>query len=197
MAGGKPLIGLDMFHYAPIQSDDANGTTYGTSVHVPNITTANINFNSSIETFFADDGPREVYSQIGQVEVTINVADLSPQVYAFLIGANYQNGFVDYTTNATAPDVAIGFRAQKSNGEYRYIWLMKGKFAVPNADHQTKQDGVEFQTQEITFRGVARLSDDKVFRRVDSDDENLPAGVDKTTLLNDWFQDPNYVPQVI
>ncbi|SNR95462.1 phage major tail protein, phi13 family [Anaerovirgula multivorans] len=193
-----PVIGLDMFHYTHVLTDSASApTTYDDAVHVPNVTAANINFNGEVATFFADNGPAVVYSQIGEVEVEISIADLPPEDYAFLIGANYEDGLVDLDTSASAPDVAIGFRAQKANGAYRYMYLYKGKFSVPNAEHETKADTVNFQPQTITFKGVQRASDSKVFRRIDSDDTNLPSGVTATTLLTDFFADPDYTPVVI
>lgn len=191
------IIGLDQFHYAIVEGDEVGGTTYASSVHVPNITQANTNFNSSVETFFADDGPAVVYSQIGEVEVEINIADLPPEDYAKLIGGEYENGMVQYNVSASAPDVALAFRAQKSNGKYRYMWLLKGKFSVPNMEARTKEASVNFQPQTINFKGAARASDRNVFKRIDSDDANLPAGVDDTSLLNDFFEDPNYVPTEI
>lgn len=186
MAGGTPLIGLSQFHYVGLLQDNLLGANYDTSVPVPNITTANINFNGQLNTFFADDGPREVFGQIGEIEVTINVADLSPDDYAYLIGASHTGGIVEYKTSASSPYVAIGFKAQKANGEYRYIWVMKGKFTVPNASHQTKEASVNFQPQEIVFKGAARIYDDLAFRRIDSDDTTLPAGVDTS-----WFTNPD------
>lgn len=192
-----PVIGLDFFHYTPIIADDSAATTYGEAVRVPNVTQCNINTNASVETFFADDGPAVVYSQIGKIEVTINVADLEPKDYAFLIGATHENGVVEYDTTASAPDVAISFRAQKANGKYRYMTVLKGKFSVPNANHETKADTVNFQPQEIMFKGVQRLSDKKVFRRIDSDDPSLPTGVTDETLVVDFFEDPDYTPVAI
>ena len=190
-------IGLDNFYYTPITTDTATDTTYGTAVRIMNITEATMNPNSTIETFFADDGPAEVFSQIGEIELSISVGELPPKDYAFLLGATYANGVVEYETTATAPDVAVSFRSQKSNGEYKYLCVYKGKFSVPEENFQTKADGVNFQPQTIMFKGVQRKSDGKVYRTIDSDDATLPSGVTKTTLLTDFFASPDYAPVVI
>ena len=47
------------------------------------------------------------------------------------------------------------------------------------------------------FKGVQRLSDGKVFRRIDSNDTSLPSRVTATTLLTDFFDDPDFVPVAI
>ena len=45
--------------------------------------------------------------------------------------------------------VAIGFRAKKSNGKYRYFWLYKVKFGIPATNLTTKGESIEFSTPTI------------------------------------------------
>ena len=45
--------------------------------------------------------------------------------------------------------VAVGFRARKANGAYRYFWLYKVKFAVPATNLATKGDSITFSTPTI------------------------------------------------
>lgn len=184
----RPLVGLDMFYYAILTGDDSSGTTYDAPVRVENVVSLTVNPNAQIQSFYADDAPREVFSQIGEVDVSIMTADLPPEDYAALIGASYDSGtgVVDYDTSAAAPEVAVGFRALKSNGDYRYVWLLKGKFGVPNMDHQTKEGSVNFQSQTINGKFMARTYDDMVYRRVDGDDTNAMAG-----LPSSWFVAPD------
>lgn len=190
-----PLIGVDNFHVARVLTDTSTETTYDAPKRIINITQVNINFNSSLSTFFADNGPAVVHSQMGDIEVTINVGDLTPAEYALFTGATRTSqGVVELNTEANPPEMAVGFRAMKSNREQRYIWLMKGKFSVPNSNHQTNESSTSFQQQELNYRGLARISDGLVMRRVDSGDTDLPAGVTNEVLLAGWFSSPQYVP---
>ena len=45
--------------------------------------------------------------------------------------------------------VAIGFRAKKSNGMYRYFWLYRVKFGIPSTSLATKGDSITFSTPTI------------------------------------------------
>jgi len=45
--------------------------------------------------------------------------------------------------------VAIGFRAKKANGKYRYFWLYRVKFGIPATNLQTKGDSITFSTPTI------------------------------------------------
>ena len=45
--------------------------------------------------------------------------------------------------------VAIGFRAKKANGKYKYYWLYKVKFGIPATNLATKGDSITFSTPTI------------------------------------------------
>jgi len=45
--------------------------------------------------------------------------------------------------------VAIGFRAKKANGKYRYYWIYRVKFGIPSDSLATKGDSITFQTPKI------------------------------------------------
>ena len=45
--------------------------------------------------------------------------------------------------------VAIGFRAKKSNGKYKYYWLYRVKFGIPATNLATKGDSITFSTPTI------------------------------------------------
>ena len=54
-----------------------------------------------------------------------------------------------YAGNDVPPWVAIGFRTLKSNGNYRYVWLYKGRFSDPEDNNETKADSINFQSDTI------------------------------------------------
>ena len=45
--------------------------------------------------------------------------------------------------------MAIGFRAKKSNGKYRYFWLYRVKFGISSTSLATKGDSITFSTPTI------------------------------------------------
>ena len=183
MSGNRGVrIGLRDVHYALVTSDSAAGTVYEEPVRIVGAITANINPNPSQETLFADDGPMEVASTLGDIDVELNVADIPNSVRAILLGHTYEDGLLIKKAEDTAPWVALGFRALKSNGEYKYVWLVKGKFAPSAEDFNTKGDTVEFQTPTINGSFAKRDSDDAYEINGDTDDTTF------TEIMADgWF----------
>lgn len=171
-------IGLRDVYYALLTTDDyATGVQYGTPVRIAGAITANINPNPSLETLFADDGPMEVAATLGNIELELNLANIPTAVRAALLGHTISDGKLVKKSTDTAPWVALGFRALKSNGNYKYVWLVKGKFSPSAEDHATRGDTVEFQTPTINGSFVKRDFDDVYEINGDTDDVAFTSGM--------------------
>jgi phi13 family phage major tail protein len=180
-------IGLRDVYYALLTEDPVNGAaTYEEPVRIAGAISANINPNTSSATLFADDGPFDAATTLGEISLELNMADLDMQTQSILLGHTYEGGILKKKGSDVPPWVAIGFRTLKSNGKYRYYWLNKGKFAVPQDDLATKADSVEFKTPTITGSFVKRDSDDEWERVGDEDDEAFT-----TEIKDKWFKNPN------
>ena len=60
-----------------------------------------------------------------------------------------ENRVLISTSEDGADPVAIGFRAKKANGKYRYFWLYRVKFGIPATNLTTKGESIEFSTPSI------------------------------------------------
>lgn len=170
-------IGIDNLVWCPLQEDSSAKLTYkqesgADQIYLlPGVMSLNINPNTSIETAYYDDGPGEVASTLGNVEVTLNKSSLGPKEQALLLGASYVKLAANHATAAgllsgvadTPPWGALGYRTLKSDGTYRYVWLLKGKFTIPTSNNETKGESINFQSDEITgrFVGVNHVFDIK------------------------------------
>lgn len=145
-------IGCDNLVYA-IQTKEDTATTapvYDTPKPAPGVMSISINPNASQETLFADDGPMETATTLGKIEVEIKKNELTTENKADLLGHTIDGaGGLVYGDSDVPPFVAIGFRSLKSNGNYRCVWLYKGKFTDPEDQNETKGDGINFQADTI------------------------------------------------
>lgn len=146
-------IGCDNLVYALMTTEDTKDAapTYGTIKSAPGVMSVNINPNPSQETLFADDGPMETATTLGNIAVEIQKNALTTQNKADLLGHQIDTkGALVYGASDVPPYVAVGFRSLKSNGKYRYVWLYKGKFVDPEDQNETKGDSINFQADTIT-----------------------------------------------
>ena len=82
--------------------------------------------------------------------LSLGVDDIGKQTAAALTGVTIdQNGVVISASEDGGSPVAIGFRARKANGKYRYFWLYRVKFGIPSVNLATKGDSITFSTPTI------------------------------------------------
>jgi len=195
------MIGVDRLFLAEITSDAGDGaaTVYGTPFLVPGVTQIAITRNSANVNMYADDGAYESVQQNGDLDVACSLAGLTGEKRADVIGADYNSstGVVDDDNIGTPKQYALGYRKQKVTGAYRYKWFMKGSFTKPDSTSDTKGATITPQPMQYMYRALNRASDQKMERTLDSDDANIPTGLDNDALNNattGWFSDPDYVP---
>lgn len=155
----KVLIGLDQFYYALLNSDTTAGISYQTPVLLKGALTVSYNPNSEVSTLFADDGPYDTAEAIGEIELEVGIADISQEDYAAIMGHTITGGVLNELASDQPVDVAFGFRAKRSNSGYSYFWFLKGKFAKPSMDHETKGDSIAWQTPTMMGKFVSRVYD--------------------------------------
>ena len=143
-------IGLDKLYYAPITEDENGEETYGTPVQLAKAISAELSVELAEATLYADDGASEVVKEFKSGTLSLGVDDIGPSVASDLSGVTIDknNVIIASSEDVTAP-VAIGFRAKKSNGKYKYFWLYRVKFGIPASSLATKGDSITFSTPTI------------------------------------------------
>lgn len=143
-------IGMDSLFYAKITEDTNGNETYGTPQILAKAMTAELSVELAEATLYADDTLSETVKEFKNGTITLGIDDIGPTVAGDLIGAVVDsNNVIVSSEEDVAPPVAIGFRAKRSNGKYRYFWLYRVKFGIPSTSVQTKGDSITFSTPSI------------------------------------------------
>lgn len=143
-------IGLDRLYYAKITENENGEEIYDTPVPLAKAITAELSVELAEATLYADDGAAEVVKEFQSGTLTLGVADIGVDAAEVLTGATLDDNkvLISASEDGGAP-VAIGFRAKKANGKYRYFWLYRVKFGIPATNLQTKGDSITFSTPTI------------------------------------------------
>lgn len=143
-------IGLDKLFYAKITEDKDGNETYAAPVQLAKAMTADLSVELAEATLYADDGAAEIVKEFKSGTLSLGVDDLGGAVASDLTGSTIDNnGVVISTAEDGGTPVAVGFRAKKSNGKYRYFWLYRIKFGIPATALATKGDSITFNTPTI------------------------------------------------
>lgn len=143
-------IGLDKLYYSKITEDEKGEETYAAPVPLAKAIKADLSVDLAEAVLYADDGASEVVKEFKSGKLALGVDDIGASAAQDLTGATIDdNGVLISAGEDGGTPVAIGFRAKKSNGKYRYFWLYRTKFGVPATNLQTKGDNITFQTPTI------------------------------------------------
>ena len=180
-------IGLDKLFYSKITEDEDGNETYATPASLAKAMTAELSVELAEATLYADDGAAEVVKEFQSGTLTLGVDDIGAAAASDLTGA-----VIDQDGGAP---VAIGFRAKKANGKYRYFWLYKVKFGIPATNLTTKGESIEFSTPTIEGTVMRRNKVDGQGKHPwKAEVTEGDAGVSALTITN-WYQEvyePSY-----
>ncbi len=183
-------IGLDSLFYSKITEDQNGVETYGPPKVLAKAMTAELSVELIEAILYADDGVSEVVKEFKSGALTLGIDDIGSLVAQDLTGCKIDsnNVVVSRSEDGGSP-VAIGFRAKKANGKYRYFWIYRVIFSVPPTSLATKGDSITFSSPVI---------EGTVFRRNKLDAENKhpwKAEVTEgdngvaTSIITGWFNE--------
>lgn len=182
-------IGLDKLYYAKITEDEQGNESYGDPVILAKAISAELSIELAEAILYADDSAAYVVKDFKSGTLSLGVDDIGIKSAQDLTGAIVDdNGVLVSLSESDGTPVAIGFRALKPDGKYRYFWLYRVKFGIPNTNLATKGDSITFQTPTISGTVMRR-------NRTDAQDkhpwkvevtEGLPGT--RPSTIADWFE---------
>lgn len=186
----KSTIGLDKLYYAKVTKDDASDYTAETPAWLAPSATLQVATANNVATQYADDGAFDTSNSEGESTLTITVTNIPLSVAATLLGRTFNStkGMLIDGSSAQAPDMALSFRAMKSNGKYRYVQYLKGSFTMNDEDYETKGASVNPKTVTLVYTAVHTIfkfttatGKTESVKRVVVDEDETGA------VVSDWF----------
>jgi phi13 family phage major tail protein len=113
-----------------------------------------------MDTQYADNQPFDVMTSEGPTNLSVNVTGIPIAILDELLGKVFDVASgreYDAGGGATPPEIALGWRSLKSNGKYKYVWYLKGRFSPPKEEAATKTDKAEPKPQELLFTAIKTI----------------------------------------
>jgi phi13 family phage major tail protein len=181
-------IGLDKLYYAKITEDTSGNETYGTPIPLAKAMKADLSVELAEATLYADDSAAEIVKEFKNGTLSLGIDDIGVTAAEDLTGATLDdNNVVISGSEDGGSPVAVGFRAKKANGNYRYFWLYRVVFGIPATNLSTKGDSITFSTPTIEGTVLRRNKLDDNGKHpwkseVNEDDVSVPASV-----ITGWY----------
>lgn len=182
-------IGLDKLFYSKITENENGEETYATPVPLAKAMTAELSIELAEATLYADDGASEIVKEFQSGTLTLGIDDIGTAVAEDLTGAKIDNNKVLISAGEDGGSpVAVGFRAKKSNGNYRYFWLYRVKFGIPATNLTTKGESIEFSTPSIEGTVTRRNKPDTQGKHPWKAEVNEDDTAVNSTTISNWYK---------
>jgi len=161
----RSSTGVDEFYYGEI--DEATNVLAADAniERVQYLQTINIEMPQEIVRAYGDNKTAEMATSSGDITVTSGFHKIPLEDKERLLGWEKVDGIYSVGSNDISPYVAVVFARTYENGDKEYVGLPKGLFTRPNVEGNTKEDSVEFSSEEIEAqfmdRKVEGFTDDK------------------------------------
>ena len=155
-------IGLKNVVIAPLTSDTEEGHTYGDLQLMAGAIEASITpENADPDIQYADDVEFDVLYPDPELAFKTKMADIPLTIQEMIFGNRIDdNGVLIRSASDKPPYFAVGFKSEKSDGSYRYVWLYKVRAKPVTENYQTKEGtSITRQTGEIEWTAIKRTHD--------------------------------------
>jgi len=177
-------IGVENLTLAKMLTDIVGGaTTYDTPVAITKkLMKVGVKNKGSMEPQYADDSTVDLYTEPGDIDLSIDLTDLTVDEQALIMGQTMAAGVRTPAPSDVRPYFCVSWKSKKRNGNYKYYKILKVMFSEPDEEFETKEDKAKPQTDKISGLGIQRLSDGLRKRIADADSTTYIAGTGSS-----WF----------
>ena len=170
----KSKIGLKNMVVAPIVKDTEEELEYGPLQLVAGSIEASISpENADADVQYADDVEWDALYPDPEITFNTTLVDLPLVLQSEILGHKLDDNGVLVKSDADKPGYyAVGFKSEKSDHTYRYVWLYKVRAKPITENFGTKEGStINRQTQEVEWTAVKRIHDGK-YQAVADEGEN-------------------------
>lgn len=155
--------GVDNLVAAEITVDDnetggsgSHGYVTGTVFQIAGVAEISKSTETSSESKYYDNVPAIVINSEGSDEITITCSVPDLATYAKLVGKTIDSATGAMIDGEREPKYyALGYRFKLTDGTYRYVWRLKGSFAIPDETSATEDDSTDTNNMELTYTGIS------------------------------------------
>ena len=183
-------IGLKNVVIAPLTADTETSHTYGDLQLVAGAIEASITPNNTDPQIqYADDIEFDVLWPDPDLTFRLQMADLPLAIQEMILSNNIdKNGVLVKSADDEPGYFAVGFKSEKANGKYRFVWLYKVRAKPVTQNFGTKQGNtINRQNSEVEFTAIKRTHLG-YFQAVADEDENGFTASDGETFLSSVYE---------
>ena len=147
--------GVDSLYIAEVTSDTETEYKAETPIHLSPVAEVGKSTEASSEAHYYDNVPMMTIDSEGPDVISITMAPPELAKLSKIIGKSF-----DETTGMLVDGerqnkyFAVLYRTKGTDGKYRYVARLKGKFNIPEESNATENDGTDTTNTAVQFTGI-------------------------------------------
>ena len=189
-------VGLKNVVIAPLTSDTETEHTYGELQLMAGAIEASITpENADPDVQYADDIEFDTLYPDPELTFSTSMADIPLSIQEQIFGNQIDdNGVLVRTASDRPPYFAVGFKSEKSDGTYRFVWLYKVRAKPMTETYKTKEgQTITRQNGSVEWTAIKRTSDGR-YQAVADEGENGFDATKAATFLQSVYE-PTFTPE--
>jgi len=178
-------VGLKNVVIAPLVTDTDAEHTYGDLQLLAGAIEASITpENADPDIQYADDVEFDTLYPDPELSFKTKMADIPLAIQEMIFGNQIDDNGVLVRTASDKPGYfAVGFKSEKADGSYRYVWLYKVR-AKPTTENYATKEGTTItrQTGEVEWTAIKRTHDGRYQAVADEGQNGFTAEKGKSFL---------------
>ena len=188
-------VGLKNVVIAPLTADTETEHTYGELQLMAGAIEASITpENADPDVQYADDIEFDTLYPDPELTFSTSMADIPLSIQEQIFGNQIDdNGVLVRTASDRPPYFAVGFKSEKSDGTYRFVWLYKVRAKPMTENYKTKEgQTITRQNGSVEWTAIKRTHDGR-YQAVADEDENGFDASKAATFLQSVYE-PTFTP---
>ena len=185
--------GCDYLSIAEITKDETGTDNYttGSVTRLCEVAQIGKTTEQSSKVLFYDNKAQDTLDGVGADTITLIVPALVLSALAKITGADIDQttgAYIDRGNSNQKKYYALGYRIKLTDGTYRYVWKLKGRFSnTPDETADTESNDLNTNNQTVQFTAVDTVhefTDGKSARSVYCDERDNLANLSPTAWFN-------------
>ena len=188
-------VGLKNVVIAPLTEDTDTSHTYGELQLVAGAIEATITpDNTDPDIQYADDIEFDVLYPDPELTFSTSMADVPLTIQEMIFGNQIDdNGVLVRTASDRPPYFAVGFKSEKSDGAFRYVWLYKVRAKPMTESYKTKEGKtITRQNGSVEWTAIKRTHDGR-YQAVADEGQNGFTSEKAAAFLSSVYE-PSFTP---
>ncbi len=186
-------VGLKNMVLAPLTEDTEETLTYGDIQLIAGAIEASITpENADPDIQYADDIEFDTLYADPELAFKTQMADIPLVIQEMIFGNRIDdNGVLIRSAADKPPYFSVGFKSEKSNHKFRYVWLFKVRAKPLTETYKTKEGKtITRQTGEVEWKAIKRTHDGEYQAIADEGENGFTA--DKAATFLDSVYTPTF-----